>query len=164
MSEYLEGYGDGDQRREKAIRWIVIAAVVLVVGGTALYFYFRDYSQDRLAATFIERLKANDFKGAYALWGCTETTPCSQYSFEEFMKDWGTAQQAEIAGKKSCDGGVIEIVRMPGREDALIWADRSNNQLSFAPWKLTSIPPGMKGRIQELMWSVTRNCKPIISP
>jgi hypothetical protein len=164
MSEYLEGYGDRDTRREKAIRWLIIAVLVLIAGGTTLYFSFRDFSEDRLAANFIKLLKAKDYKGAYALWGCTESTPCSQYSFEEFMKDWSAAGEAEIAGGKSCDGGVIKFVRIPGREDALIWADRNNHQLSFAPWRLTPIPPGLKGRLQEWMWNMTRNCKPLISP
>jgi hypothetical protein len=170
MSEYLEGYGERDQRRARVIRRLVISFAIILIGGTAVYFTFRDYPQERRVKSFLDRLKARDYRGAYALWGCTEQAPCPDYPFEEFLKDWGpqgnyaAADRAEIAGKKSCDSGIIQIVRVPNQPDVLLWADRNRDSVSFAPWKLRPIAPGFKGRLQEWMWNVTRNCKQQITP
>jgi hypothetical protein len=169
VSDYLEGYGEREARRSKLIRWSLISAAVVLVGGTILYFTFRDFRQERHVRAFLERVRARDYRAAYAHWGCTEQNPCPNYPFEEFLKDWGAqgvyaSENSQIVGKKSCDGGVIEILRVPGQPDVLLWVDRSDPALSFAPWTLKTVPPGFKGRLQEWMWNVTRNCKPIIGP
>ena len=170
MSDYLEGYGERDQRREKAIRWLLIAAAVVVAGGTIGYFGFRDYPVERHVNTFLNRLRAKDYQGAYALWGCTGQVPCPNYPFAEFMKDWGpqgayaASDRAQVSGKKSCEGGIIEFVSVPNQPPVLLWVDRQTEALSFAPWRLKTVPPGLRGRLQELMWDITRNCKPLIEP
>jgi len=170
MGDYLEGYGERDRRREKAIRWLLISTVLLVVGGTILYFVFRDYRVERQAARFLDSLRAKDYKTAYALWGCTDQTPCPQYAWEEFMKDWGpqgvyaAIEGAQFTGTKSCETGIIEFLLVPGQEPVLLWVDRRTETLSFAPWKLKSVPPGFRGWLQEVMWEATRNCKPLIQP
>lgn len=170
MADYLEGYGERDQRRAKVVRWLLISFLVLLVGGTSAYFGFRDYPQQRRVRDFFDRLKAKDYRGAYELWGCTNQAPCPQYPFEEFLKDWGpqgnyvAADRAEFSRKKSCDEGIISFVRIPNQPEVLLWVDRRTETLSFAPWTLKTIPPGFKGRLQEWMWNVTRNCKPLIQP
>ena len=55
MADYLEGYGERDQRRAKVIRWLLISVLVLVVGGTSAYFGFRDYPQQRRVRDFLDR-------------------------------------------------------------------------------------------------------------
>jgi hypothetical protein len=170
MGDYLEGYGERDRRREKAIRWLLISAVLLVVGGTILYFVFRDYGVERQAARFLDNLRTKDYKTAYALWGCTDQTPCPHYPWEEFMKDWGpqgiyaTIDRARIGGKKSCKSGIIEFLHVADQPPVLLWVDRRSEALSFAPWKLKSPAPGLRGWLQELMWEATRNCEPLIQP
>jgi hypothetical protein len=149
---------------------LLITAAAVLVAGTILYFVFRDYRVERQVTAFLDRLRAKDYQGAYALWGCTDRVPCPQYPLEEFMKDWGpqgiyaASDRAQVVGKKSCEGGVIKFVRVPDQPQVLLWVDRQTETLSFAPWKLKSIPPGFRGRLQELMWDVTRNCKPLIEP
>jgi hypothetical protein len=168
--DYLEGYGDRGRRREKTIRWLLISIVAIAVGGAILYYFFRDYTIERQITRFLDRLRAKDYKSAYALWGCTDQTPCAEYPFAEFMKDWGpggvygNGDRAEVAGKKSCDGGIIEIVHVPDQPAVLLWVDRRTEAVSFAPWRLKSIPRDFRGRLQEFMWDVTRNCKPLIQP
>jgi hypothetical protein len=170
MADYLEGYGERDQRRARVIRWLLVAVLILFVSGTAVYFGFRDYPQQRRVRNFVDRLKVKDYRGAYELWGCTDQTPCPQYPFEEFLKDWGpqsnyaAADRAEFAGKKSCDEGIISFIRFPDQPQVLLWVDRRTESLSFAPWTLKAVPPGFKGAFQEWMWNVTRNCKPLIQP
>lgn len=168
MGDYLEGYGEQHSRRNKVLKWLLISVLILLVAGPILYLKFRDYPEERLASEFLRHLRAQDYKAAYALWGCTDATPCSQYPFEEFLKDWGPqgsyrdADRAHVVATKSCDTGIIRIVRFPGQPDALLWVDRQTDVLSFAPWRLRSVPPGFKHRLQEWMWDVTRNCKALI--
>jgi hypothetical protein len=86
------------------------------------------------------------------------------------MKDWGPqgtyalAARGAVVGKKSCEGGIIEFVRVPNQPDVLLWVDRRSDLLSFAPWRLKSVAPGFRGRFQEWLWDITRNCKPLIEP
>jgi hypothetical protein len=170
MSHYLEGYGERDERRAKVIRWLLIVVVVVLVAGTSTYFAFRDYPEERRVKNFLDRLKAKDYRGAYTIWGCTDQTPCPQYPFQEFLKDWGpqgnyaAADRAELAGKKSCGEGLIGFVRVPNQPVVLLWVDRGTETLSFAPWTLRTVSPGFRGKLQEWMWEITRNCKPLIQP
>lgn len=170
MNTYLAGYGEKDLKRRKLIRWILISAVAAVVLVPLLYLRFRDFNEDRQMSSFVAHLKNKDYKAAYALWGCTDQKPCHHYPFEEFMKDWGpnsvngAVNQAEIAGRKSCEDGTINFLRVPARETITVWVNRDDQTLGFAPWKLKSVPPGFKRSLQEWMWEVTRNCQPLIEP
>lgn len=170
MSSYLEGYGEKQARRSRTLRWIILTPIALLVLGVALYFGFRDFSEHRRARQFLVLLQKQDYKGAYGLWGCTDQKPCSQYPFERFMEDWGPAGplknpgQAEIADNIGCSGGVISFVRTPGQDDIQLWVDRRTGELGFAPWRLKQIPPGFRMRLASWMWSITRNCDPIIGP
>src|SRR5688572_10915121 len=118
MSGYLDGYGVADARRGKLIKRLLLSVVTVLIAGAVLYFQFRDYSEDRQVKAFLEHLRNKDYQSAYALWGCSEATPCPQYVLEEFLKDWGpdspfaNASAAEITGKKSCEGGVIEFLQV----------------------------------------------------
>jgi hypothetical protein len=150
---------------------MILTPIVVVVVGIALYFQFRDYRQYRSAKQFLELLQAKDYKGAYALWGCTEQKPCTQYPFPEFMKDWGpespsfrNPEQASIADTKGCKGGVINIVRTSDQQQINLWVDRTTGDIGFAPWQLKQLPPGFRTQVAAWMWSVTRNCDPLIDP
>lgn len=140
MAGYLEGYGAGAERRLKMIRWTVISVVVVLVIGTALYFRFRDWAEEKQTKQFLADLQAKDYKSAYALWGCTEAHPCKQYAFEKFMEDWGpksphaNVEQAKLAKSKSCAKGVIQFLEFPGQEEVQLWVERKDQTLGFAPW------------------------------
>jgi hypothetical protein len=170
MSDYLDGYGKADARRGKLIKRILISFFIVLIVGAVLYFQFRDYSEERQVKAFLEHLRNKDYQSAYALWGCSPATPCPQYVLEEFMKDWGpespfaNASAAEIAGKRSCEGGVIEFLQVPGKSEAVLFVDRKSDHLSFAPWRIKEIPDGVRHKLASWMWSITRNCKPLIEP
>jgi hypothetical protein len=170
MPSYLEDYGEAQARRSRKLRWLILTPLIVVVLGTVLYFVFRDYSEKRLAVQFLELIKKKDFKGAYAMWGCTDEKPCPQYPFDRFLEDWSPSgplknpDQAKIADGIGCRGGVISFVRTPGQEDIQLWVDRRTGEIGFAPWRLKQIPPGFRMRLASLMWSITRNCDPLIGP
>jgi hypothetical protein len=166
---YLEGYGAGEERKLKWVKYGVLGAIALILLATVLYFKFRDYSEHRKAEQFFERLRARDYNGAYALWGCTEQTPCRDYSRAKFMEDWGpsgvyaNSANAEIVRTYSCDTGVIEVVKLPD-QNLNLWVDRNTDALSFAPWQLKPIPDDTRSKVAAWMWQITRNCQPLIGP
>lgn len=168
MSGYLEGYGEQSRRKEKVTKWLILSLVLGSILACILYFQFRDYAEERVVSSFFEKLASKDFKGAYATWGCSDAQPCPQYPFDEFLEDWGPAgvygRGHSVVGMKSCATGIIKIVRVPKEPDVLLWVDRSTDTVSFAPWKLKSIPEGTKYRFQAWMWDVTRNCTPLVGP
>lgn len=139
---YLEGYGVRDARREKVIRWIVLTAVLLGILALILYFQFRNYSEEQQIQTFLEHLRNKDYKSAYALWGCTDATPCPQYPFENFMDDWGPSSpqanisEARIATTKSCENGIIQFLQFPDNHEVQLWVERRDQTIGFAPWPI----------------------------
>ena len=167
---YLDAYGVADERRNRILKWSIVAGLIALVLGTVLYFKFRDYPERRQVERFLELLRAGDHKGAYALWGCTDQKPCPDYRFEKFMEDWGPQspnnrpQEAQLSRSTSCETGLIQGVRFPGQGETLLWVERSSDTLSFAPWMLKDVPDTARGRFAEWMWDITRNCKPLIGP
>lgn len=143
MAGYLDNYGAGDERREKTIKIMVISlAALLVVGGTA-YFFLKNFRQERQARTFFDHLARQDYKAAYALWGCTDDKPCREYPMPDFMKDWGP-QAGKTAGRvsksRSCGTGVILTVQYPDKPEDKLWVERGNLVMGFSPWP--GCPPG----------------------
>src|SRR5271157_1524988 len=92
MAGYLDRYGAGDARREKIIKRLVIALIVLVVVGGPLLFIFHNYRQESQVKQFFHLLEAHRYQEAYALWGCTDAKPCKGYSMSRFMEDWGAGK------------------------------------------------------------------------
>ena len=104
MAGYLEEYAVRDARRARTVRYVLLGIPLLVILSLVLYFQLRNLRQDRLAESFLDTLRARDYQAAYRIWGCTPETPCRDYSFETFLKDWGPqsayadASRAHIAG------------------------------------------------------------------
>jgi hypothetical protein len=115
MSDFLSGYGVEEERRERLIRWIVLTLVVAVAVGGSLHLALRTHAARRQVKQFLETLQRGDYQNAYRMWGCTETTPCRDYSFEKFLEDWGPqsphadARAARIVNinPRTCGPGVL---------------------------------------------------------
>jgi len=138
MSTYLDEYGAADARREKILKVVVSSVVVVAVLAGTIWFFFRDYREQHRVNAFLSELRQGNYPAAYAMWGCSIDDPCENYSFQEFMEDWGPnamgeAPTIQASSKHSCSSGVIQTVRV-GDEDLLIWVDRSDPDLPFAPW------------------------------
>ncbi len=79
MAGYLDHYGAGEERRENVVKMALIAlAVALAVAGAAFYI-FHNIRQEHRVGQFFSLLAVHDYKGAYALCGCTESKPCAGY-------------------------------------------------------------------------------------
>jgi len=139
MAGYLDHYGAGEERREQMIKRVVIAAVVLVVVAGALYLMFKNYRQERQVKSFLALLARRDYKAAYVLWGCTDSNPCRDYPFGEFMKDWGPesehadASSFHITKTRSCGSGVIVTVDSGKKQEDKLWVQRDDLTIGFSP-------------------------------
>ena len=148
MPGFLDQYGVGDEKREKLTKIVVLTALaVLIVGGVS-FFFLKNYRQENRVKSFFQLLEKRDYKAAYALWGCTDATPCKEYAFSAFLQDWGPQSEhadmtsAHIARSRSCGSGVIITVdydKNKGKEDKL-WVERDSLIVGFSPWP--GCPPG----------------------
>ena len=109
MAGYLDHYGAGEERREKRNKLFLALGACALVALFLWYFMFvwdktevlraepvarlaqilRNHRQESRVRNFFDLLQRQDYKGAYALWNCTDAHPCRDYAFTEFMKDWG---------------------------------------------------------------------------
>jgi hypothetical protein len=148
MSGYLEQYGAGDERREKIIKRVLIAAAAVVVFAGTLWLLFRNYNEENRMKAFLEDLRKQDYKSAYTLWGCTDAQPCRDYQFEKFLEDWGPrSSHASLASlrvvkTRSCAHSVIQILDFGGGEEVNLMVDRKTLAVGFAPWPVCN--PVMK--------------------
>jgi hypothetical protein len=146
MPGYLAQYGEGEEQREKIIRWIVISVVLVSVTGGILYFFLKNYKQESQARSFFSLLEKHDYPGAYAVWGCTDATPCRDYAFNTFMEDWGPkSSRADISSysirkSRSCGSGVILTVDFGKNQQEKLWVERRDLTIGFSPWP--GCPPG----------------------
>ncbi len=92
MTGYLDAYGAAETeraKREKLFKRLAIALVVIAVLGTAGWFLFRNYKEEARIRQFVQLLQSKQYGAAYAMWGCSEATPCRDYSMQRFLEDWG---------------------------------------------------------------------------
>jgi hypothetical protein len=141
VSTYLDNYGAGEAERERL--WKRLALVVLAglaVGVSLYWFVFRNRAEKQQAERFFELLAAKDYKAAHALWGCTDEKPCRDYGLDKFLEDWGPnsthadVSKRQIKDLRSCQGGIIQVLEFGKSDQVLLWVNRADLTLSFAPW------------------------------
>jgi len=145
MPSYLETYGASEEHRVQRIRLIkngaIIVAGVLIVG-LALYGVFKNRSEEQQVKNFVALMRAQDYRGAYGLWGCSDVHPCPDYSFVKFMDDWGPKSvhadqsSAHIEFSQSCGSGVVIRLEYAGSEEPVnLSVERGTKVVGFAPWE-----------------------------
>jgi hypothetical protein len=138
MAGYLDRYGEGDERRSRIIKWIVLSAVtVLVVGGTLL-FVFHNYRQEKQLKRFFTLLEQKDYQDAYQLWVRNDSDR-KGYPFPSFLRDWGPQSDHKdvvdyrITRSRSCGSGVILTVDFKNGPQEKLWVERDDLSLGFSP-------------------------------
>lgn len=148
MAGYLDQYGAGEERRENIVKKALIAFAAAAVLAAVLFFVFHNFRQEQRVKQFFSLLAAHDYKGAYALWGCTDAKPCPGYSFSTFMQDWGPSagdpSRYKITRSKSCGSGVILNVDF-GSQQQVLWVERGNLDMSFSPFPGCPNPRALLG-------------------
>jgi hypothetical protein len=164
MPEYLsEDYGIKEQRRERIIRWTILSVLILVLVVGLTYFAYRSYPAEKQINLFLKELRDKNYQAAYRLWGCTENSPCRDYTLDKFLQDWGPNSQyanasAAVIQKRSycgpggiwsklgdslahalgervcyCGPGMIATVNFGVGNPVYLWYQRSDGTLGFAP-------------------------------
>jgi hypothetical protein len=142
MPGYLDHYGEGYEKGHKRKKLIAVVALLVIVGGSALYLTLRNFRQKAKVTEFVELLQKRDYSAAYRLWGCTEAKPCPDYSFQRFMDDWGhKSQNAQIASfhisrSRSCGTGVIVTVDFGANREERFWVESNEMTIGFSPWSV----------------------------
>ncbi len=140
MAGYLDQYGAGEERRNKLIKRAVLSILAIAIVGGSLAFYFWDFRQERQVKRFFEFARAQDYKAAYALWGCTDAAPCRDYAFDRFLDDWGPKskyagfKEMRIERSRSCNEGVIITAVIDGNREERLMVDRYKLTIGFSPW------------------------------
>ena len=117
-------------------RYILIALVVMIVGGAA-YMLARNLPEERAVSRFLTTLQRGDYRAAYELW-----QPSSTYSFEDFLHDWGEhgdygkIRTFKILGSQSQgQHTVVVTVSINNEEPARdLVVDRRTKGLAFSPF------------------------------
>jgi hypothetical protein len=148
MAGYLDHYGAGEERRENIVKKALIALGIALVAGAVLFYVFHNVRQEHRVSQFFSLLAAHDYKGAYALWGCTDSKPCQGYSLSTFMEDWGPSKgdptKYKITRSRSCGSGVILSVNF-GNDQPVLWVERRDLTMSFSPFPGCPNPKAMLG-------------------
>jgi hypothetical protein len=144
MSSYLEAYGAAEQHRARMVGIVKTSSIILgclLVVGLILFAVFRNHSEEQRTRTFLGLLNAHNYQAAYAMWGCTETHPCTGYPMSRFQEDWGPASPhanetvAHIGLSQSCGSGVLIRLDYKGAEEPVsLWVEGDSRIISFAPW------------------------------
>ena len=153
MAGFLSDFGVKDQKRETRNKRIVLAVVGLVVFGGLFYYFVRTFTEERTVSRFISLLSSRDYKGAYAMWGCTDDKPCRDYKFERFMEDWGPkspyGNPPEISRTlaEPCGNSVWVTIKTPKTEEVGLAVDSETRLISFTPearcpgkWRVREFP------------------------
>jgi len=154
MAGYLAHYGAGEEQRERRIRrLLVIGLVVAIVLGLYLLTFhtpileryirvvqkLKNYQEEKQVQLCLDLLAKADYKGAYALWGCTDAKPCRDYTFQNFMEDWGPKAPAtsaalfHITRSRACGSGVILTIDSVNKEEKL-WVEKEDMTIGFSPY------------------------------
>jgi len=153
MADYLADYGVKDQKREKRRKLIVLSVIGLVIAGGLIWFFGRTFTEERAAKRFFSALESKDYQSAYAMWGCTDQTPCRDYKFDKFLEDWGPkspyANASEISTTlaEPCGNSVWITIKTPKTEELGLSVDPDTKVISFTPaarcpgtWRLREFP------------------------
>lgn len=154
MAGYLAHYGAGEEQRERRIRRLLVIGLILagVLGLYLLTFHtpileryirvvqkLKNRKEEKQVQLCLDLLAKGDYKGAYALWGCTDAKPCRDYTFQNFMEDWGpkgtptSVEQFHITRSRACGSGVILTVDAGSKEEKL-WVEKEDLTIGYSPY------------------------------
>ena len=147
MASYLETYGEGHEQKSKIRKRVIYGTIAAILIATAVYLFFHNRQQKLRVERFVELLRSKDYPAAYALWGCTPSTPCPDYKFDKFMEDWGPASTYAtinafgITKARSCGSGVIIHASFGEGKSETFWVEGEKMTIGFSPWPVCPPSP-----------------------
>src|SRR5262249_51987713 len=134
----LDEYGEKEAQREHKVRRVkralVTTASVLVVAAV-LFFFLKNYREERRVKEFLGLLERGDYQTAYSFWGCRPEAPCPNYTYKDFLEDWG--ERGEVGKVRSYrlqmsrerGSGVTVPVILNGRVEKKLWVEKKDGVL-----------------------------------
>jgi hypothetical protein len=137
MGSYLQSYGVGEERRNRTIKWLIIALILALLLTWFSYLFFHNYFETRTVKSFLAEVNDHKYEQAYKDWGCTEATPCPNYDFKRFLQDWGPNTKItspwKVDSVDGCKTFVTVNVIAQGAELQSLGVERGAKTLMFAP-------------------------------
>jgi hypothetical protein len=149
MAGYLDHYGAGEEQRNRlVVRTITSIVAIVVITGLGWYL-LKNRHQESVIKTFLSSLRKGDYQTAYREWGCTDQKPCSGYTFQKFMSDWGPQSLNSsgapdppdmsvlgLSDSESCNSGVLLTVQLNRGRAEKLWVDKRSDSINFAPYPI----------------------------
>ena len=149
MPGYLDQYGAGEEQRNRLIARIVVSILVVTVITGLGWYLLKNHHQEGVIKTFLTDIRNGDYQAAYREWGCTAQKPCTGYTFEKFMSDWGPQAQNSsgapdppdrgvlgLDDSESCNSGVLLTVQVNRGRTEKLWVDKRSESINFAPYPI----------------------------
>ncbi len=137
MGSFLQGYGVEEERRSRAIKWIILGCIAAIIVAIAGYLFFHNRPEKQSVKHFLSEVNGRDYPAAYRDWGCTNAHPCPNYDYNRFLEDWGPSKKIssawKIASIDGCKTFVTVNVQAEGAELQSLAVERDNGALGFAP-------------------------------
>lgn len=137
MAGFMEGYGAGEETRNRVIKRTFLIGVPAILLAVGAFFYFRTWSQERAIGRFTDALEAKSYQDAYRMW-CPTDKDCRFYPFQKFQEDWGPngiygkPEQLNFGSVDYCNTGVVFEVTYPNQQPFGLWVDRNTNVIGFS--------------------------------
>jgi hypothetical protein len=149
MPGYLDQYGAGEERRNQIIVRSIVSVLVIFIVSLLGWYLLKNHHQEGVVKTFLDAVRRGDYQTAYREWGCTPEKPCTGYSFNKFMEDWGGKSAAVsapdpgvlgITDSESCSTGVLVTVTVNASRQEKLWVDKDTakerDAINFAPYPI----------------------------
>ncbi len=138
---YLEDYSTVTGARRETIHKALLAALLIsIVGGGLLYFLFKNFFEERQVRQFLSRLQENHYAEAYEHWGCSVEEPCPNYTYEDFLEDWGLdsplgkVKSFDLGRSTELETGVIVEIEINGKPQPELWVEKETKIVGFSPY------------------------------
>lgn len=137
MGSYLQHYGAGEEHRNRTIRNIILSVIGALIAIWILCLVFHNYSEKQTVKRFLALVNSRNYPQAYADWGCTATSPCTNYDYKRFLQDWGPEKKIgspwKIVSVDGCKTFVTVNVQASGTELQSLGVERGSKTLMYAP-------------------------------
>lgn len=137
MGSYLQHYGAGEEHRNRTIRNIILSVIGALIAVWILYLVFHNFSEKQTVKRFLAQVNSHNYPQAYADWGCTTSSPCTNYDYKRFLQDWGPEKKVgspwKIASVDGCKTFVTVNVQASGAELQSLGVERGSKTLMYAP-------------------------------
>ena len=138
---YLDDYSEVTGARREAIhKGLLLALLISVVGGGLSYFWFKNFFEERQVSQFLARLQESRYAEAYTQWGCSVEVPCPNYTYEDFLEDWGPdsplgrVTSFNLGRSTELETGVIVEIEINGKLQAELWVEKETKIVGFSPF------------------------------